>query len=119
MLRRPGSRYESGRSSTLLKAKSFHDAEARVIEHQGGAGRHKGRHGALLVQLDDCTQFDVDMDFSCAARVNPGLSQITSMSQLSVTDPNSVSVTAIVCQPFVFIFSFVKVWTPASATVNV
>src|SRR5262249_34052460 len=29
MLRRPGSRYESGRSATLLKVKRFHDAEAR------------------------------------------------------------------------------------------
>ena len=29
MLRQAGSRYEAGRSSTLLKVKSFHDAEAR------------------------------------------------------------------------------------------
>ena len=28
--------YESGRSTTLLKVKRFHDAEARVIEHQPG-----------------------------------------------------------------------------------
>jgi DNA ligase 1 len=71
MLRRPGSRYESGRSSTLLKVKSFHDAEARVIEHQGGAGRHKGRLGALLVELDDGTRFAVGTGFSDAERENP------------------------------------------------
>src|SRR4051794_31804664 len=33
MLRRAGSRYESGRSATLLKVKRFHDAEARVRKH--------------------------------------------------------------------------------------
>ena len=33
MLRQPGSKYESGRSSTLLKVKTFHDAEARVLKH--------------------------------------------------------------------------------------
>ena len=38
MLRQPGSVYEAGRSSTLLKVKSFLDAEARVVEHLAGAG---------------------------------------------------------------------------------
>jgi DNA ligase-1 len=71
MLRRPGSRYESGRSSTLLKCKSFHDREARVIEHQAGAGRHKGRLGALLVELDDGTRFGVGTGFSDAERETP------------------------------------------------
>ena len=71
MLRRPGSRYESGRSSTLLKVKTFHDAEARVIEHQGGAGRHKGRLGALEVELEDGTWFAVGTGFSDAEREDP------------------------------------------------
>ncbi|SIO58381.1 DNA ligase-1 [Singulisphaera sp. GP187] len=57
MLRQPGSRYEVGRSTTLLKVKSFRDAEARVLEHLKGAGRHKGRLGALLVELADGTRF--------------------------------------------------------------
>lgn len=59
MLRQPGSRYEAGRSATLLKVKTFHDAEASVLEHIPGAGRHKGRLGALLVQLPDGTKFFV------------------------------------------------------------
>lgn len=71
MLRRPGSRYESGRSTTLLKVKNFHDAEARVREHQEGAGRHKGRLGALLVELADGTKFAVGTGFSDAERENP------------------------------------------------
>ena len=71
MLRRPGSRYESGRSQTLLKVKSFHDAEARVLQHQEGSGRHKGRLGALLVELEDGTKFAVGTGFSDAERENP------------------------------------------------
>ena len=53
MLRQPGSVYEVGRSVTLLKVKTFRDAEATVIGHQAGAGKHKGRLGALLVRLAD------------------------------------------------------------------
>jgi DNA ligase-1 len=71
MLRRAGSRYEAGRSMTLLKVKSFHDAEARVLGHQEGAGRHKGRLGALLVELEDGTKFAVGTGFSDAERESP------------------------------------------------
>jgi DNA ligase 1 len=71
MLRRPGSRYEAGRSATLLKVKRFHDAEARVIGHKAGAGRHKGRLGALQVELADGTRFDVGTGFSDAERNAP------------------------------------------------
>ena len=59
MLRQPGSLYEAGRSHTLLKVKRFHDAEARVVGHQPGAGRHKGRLGALLVELANGSRFAV------------------------------------------------------------
>src|SRR5258708_7394983 len=71
MLRRAESLYESGRSATLLKVKSFHDAEARVLKHQEGAGRHKGRLGALLVELSDGTTFAVGTGFSDAERERP------------------------------------------------
>ena len=71
MLRQPESRYEVGRSLTLLKVKSFRDAEARVLEHLKGAGRHKGRLGALLVELADGTQFSVGTGFSDAERGAP------------------------------------------------
>jgi DNA ligase-1 len=71
MLRQPRSKYAAGRSSTLLKVKSFLDAEARVVGHQQGAGRHKGRLGALLVQLSDGTAFAVGTGFSDAERENP------------------------------------------------
>ncbi len=71
MLRQPESRYEAGRSSTLLKVKTFHDAEAYVIEHLAGRGRHKGRMGSLAVTLPDGTSFSVGTGFSDAQRENP------------------------------------------------
>lgn len=71
MLRQPGSEYEVGRSMTLLKVKSFRDAEAVVLAHQPGAGRHRGRLGALLVQMADGTQFAVGTGFSDAQRAAP------------------------------------------------
>ena len=48
MLRQPKSLYAVGRSNTLLKVKTFHDAEATVIGHAPGTGKHKGRLGALI-----------------------------------------------------------------------
>jgi DNA ligase 1 len=71
MLRQPGSPYEVGRSLTLLKVKSFLDNEATVLEHLAGAGRHKGRLGALLVELADGTRFAVGTGFSDAERASP------------------------------------------------
>lgn len=71
MLRQPGSKYVSGRSMSLLKIKSFHDAEARVLGHEAGAGRHKGRLGALLVEMADGTRFSVGTGFSDAERDHP------------------------------------------------
>ena len=71
MLRQPGSRYEVGRSPTLLKVKTFHDAEARVVEHLPGTGRHKGRLGALGVVLPDGTSFSIGTGFSDAQRERP------------------------------------------------
>ena len=71
MLRKPKSKYEVGRSYTLLKVKTFFDAEARVLEHVAGAGRHKGRLGALVVELPDGTRFNVGTGFSDAEREDP------------------------------------------------
>lgn len=71
MLRKPGSLYEVGRSSTLLKVKSFHDREARVVGHVPGAGRHKGRLGALLCELPDGTRFSVGTGLSDDERRSP------------------------------------------------
>ena len=79
MLREPGSKYEAGRSSTLLKIKTFHDAEATVIDHQAGKGKHKGRLGALVVKLADGTEFSIGTGFSDKDRESPPVigSQVT------------------------------------------
>lgn len=71
MLRQPGSRYIAGRSTTLLKVKSFKDAEARIIGHSAGSGRHAGRLGALEVELPDGTKFSVGTGLSDAEREDP------------------------------------------------
>ncbi len=71
MLRRPGSKYEAGRSATLLKVKSFLDGEAVVVGHEPGKGRHKGRVGALLVRLPNGKEFSVGTGLSDAERGNP------------------------------------------------
>ena len=71
MLRQPGSRYEVGRSLTLLKVKTFRDDEAKVVGHEPGAGRHKGRLGALLVELANGKRFSVGTGFSDAERSHP------------------------------------------------
>jgi DNA ligase 1 len=71
MLRQPGSAYVVGRSTTLLKVKSFFDAEARVLQHEPGAGRHKGRLGSLLVEMPNGQRFSVGTGFSDAERHNP------------------------------------------------
>lgn len=71
MLRQPGSKYAAGRSATLLKVKTFHDAEATVVGYQAGAGRHQGRMGALLVRLPNGTEFAIGTGFSDRERENP------------------------------------------------
>jgi len=71
MLRQPESHYEAGRSATLLKVKTFRDAEARIVGHEPGKGRHKGRLGALLVEMANGTRFAVGTGLSDAERSSP------------------------------------------------
>ena len=71
MLRKPGSTYEAGRSCTLLKVKTFHDGEGRVVEHLPGRGRHAGRLGALVVELPGGLTFSVGTGFTDAQRRSP------------------------------------------------
>lgn len=71
MLRKPGSKYERCRSFTLLKVKTFHDADARVVEHLPGTGKHSGRLGALQCELANGIRFSVGTGFTDAERENP------------------------------------------------
>lgn len=73
MLRQPGSMYIGKRSATLLKVKTFLDAEAVVVGHQPGEGKHKGRLGALVVAWPNAfgVRFGIGTGFSDAERINP------------------------------------------------
>ncbi len=71
MLREPRSKYIAGRSTTLLKVKTFHDAEATVVRHEPGKGKHTGRLGALAVRLADGKEFSVGTGFSDREREQP------------------------------------------------
>ena len=71
MLRQPGSKYEAGRSSTLLKVKTFRTDDAVVIGHQPGEGKHKGRLGALIARTGDGKEFRVGTGLSDAERGSP------------------------------------------------
>jgi DNA ligase-1 len=71
MLRKPNSSYEIGRSYNLLKVKTYEDAEATVVGHRAGSGRHAGRLGALLVELPNGIRFAIGTGFSDRERDNP------------------------------------------------
>ncbi len=71
MLRKPNSPYTVGRSYDLLKVKTFEDAEATVIKHLPGSGKHAGRLGALFVELPNGIQFALGTGFSDEVRNNP------------------------------------------------
>eukprot|EP01137_Pigoraptor_chileana_P013130 Opistho-2@66308 len=71
MLRKAGSLYVGSRSSTLLKVKTFSDAEARVVGYTPGKGKHKGRVGALQVEMPNGTRFDIGTGLTDAQREKP------------------------------------------------
>jgi DNA ligase 1 len=71
MLHRADALYETGRSAALLKLKPLHDAEARVVGHVAGQGRHVGRLGALQVRTALGVEFLLGTGFSDAQRDRP------------------------------------------------
>lgn len=71
MLHRADSPYETGRSDTLLKMKPADDAEAVVIGHLPGKGKHAGVLGALRVRTPDGREFSLGGGFSDEQRRHP------------------------------------------------
>lgn len=63
--------YRSERSDDLLKFKPDDDAEARVVAHLPGQGRHAGRMGALLVETGEGLRFRLGSGFTDAQRDAP------------------------------------------------
>ena len=71
MLHRGVSLYRAERSDDLLKLKPYQDAEAKVVGHLPGKGKHSGMLGALLVETAAGVQFRIGTGFSDADRRNP------------------------------------------------
>lgn len=76
MLHRGSSLYKGVRSDDLLKLKTHDDAEAQVVAHLPGKGKHAGRLGALLVELPAANgkapqRFKLGTGFSDADRTQP------------------------------------------------
>jgi DNA ligase-1 len=71
MLHRADAFYTTGRSDALLKLKPLFDAEATVVAHTPGKGKHKGKLGALLVETPEGVRFKLGTGFSDAVRANP------------------------------------------------
>lgn len=71
MLHRGGSLYRAERNNDLLKFKPFDDADAQVIGHVPGRGKHAGRMGALEVRAADGRRFRLGTGFTDAQREQP------------------------------------------------
>ena len=71
IVRKANALYVSGRNRTILKVKSYNDAEATVVAHLAGKGRNANRMGALLVKLHNGVRFRLGSGFSDAQRDDP------------------------------------------------
>ena len=71
ILHRGDSFYRAERNDDLLKVKTHEDAEARVLQHLPGQGRHAGRMGALLVETTEGVRFRLGTGFTDAQRELP------------------------------------------------
>ena len=71
MLHKGSSLYRSGRSDDLIKLKTHDDAEALVVGHLPGKGKHAGRLGALLVEMPTGQRFKLGAGLTDADRNQP------------------------------------------------
>lgn len=71
MLHRADAAFVSGRTPLLLKLKPWADAEAQVVGHLAGRGKHASRLGALRVRTADGVVFNIGTGLSDAERESP------------------------------------------------
>ncbi|GAA5828834.1 hypothetical protein JCM3766R1_003835 [Sporobolomyces carnicolor] len=72
MLRQAGSLYVGKRSKTLLKVKTFYDAEAKVVGYEAGKGKYTGMTGSLICEMEDGkTTFSVGSGLTDERRASP------------------------------------------------
>jgi DNA ligase 1 len=71
MLHRADAPWRAGRSDALLKLKPVDDAEAVVVAHIPGRGKHEGRVGALQVRTAAGVEFMLGTGLTDAQRQQP------------------------------------------------
>ena len=71
VLHRGNSVYQSGRNGDVLKVKPYEDAEAKVVGHEAGQGKHAQRTGALWIETPQGLRFKLGTGLSDAQRENP------------------------------------------------
>jgi DNA ligase-1 len=71
IVRKPDTLYAKGRSSDILKVKSYDDTEAVVIAHVPGKGKNQGKLGSLVVELPNGIRFKIGTGLSDKERENP------------------------------------------------
>ncbi len=87
VLHRGSSLYKEGRNSDVLKIKPLEDAEAKVIGHEHGQGKHTERLGALWVETPQGLRFKLGTGFTDAQRANPpAVGQWVTYSYRGLTD---------------------------------
>jgi DNA ligase 1 len=87
VLHRGSSLYKEGRTSDVLKIKPLEDAEAKVIGHEHGQGKHAERLGALWVETPQGLRFKLGTGFTDAQRANPpAVGQWVTYSYRGLTD---------------------------------
>lgn len=71
VLHRGQSLYQGGRNADVLKIKPQEDAEAKVVAHEAGQGKHSQRVGALWVETPQGLRFKLGTGLTDAQRENP------------------------------------------------
>jgi len=71
MLHHINAYYQAKRSKDLMKLKRYDDAEAIVLSHIAGKGKHHGRMGSLVVKTSEGITFKIGSGFSDKERENP------------------------------------------------
>jgi DNA ligase-1 len=87
VLHRGSSMYQSVRNADVLKVKQHEDAEAKVVDHEAGQGKHAQRTGALWVETPQGLRFKLGTGLSNAQRENPpAVGQWVTYSYRGLTD---------------------------------
>lgn len=71
MLHHQDALYKTGRSSDLLKLKTYQDTEAEVIGYRPGRGKYQGMVGALIVRTPEGKEFAIGSGLTDVLRQTP------------------------------------------------